>query len=161
MTVKKESFLEMNFCKQPLDITIIIRCFYSATNRFLRFHSKELYVGECTWHPDIFVKSKNILLHWDWSMTIPGQIQIVYLTVLTPRIPGVILIVYLTILTTRILGVMFEVVQIEKCESSRNPWTMRNYLQFSSVHLSYLIAEQTTKISLLPVRQSSTVKSIR
>ena len=48
MTVKKESFLEMNFCKQPLDITIIIRCFYSATNRFLRFHSKELYVGECT-----------------------------------------------------------------------------------------------------------------
>jgi len=145
MTVKKESFLEMNFCKQPLDITIIIRCFYSATNRFLRFHSKELYVGECTWHPDIFVKSKNILLHWDWSMTIPGKIQIVYLT----------------ILTTRILGVMFEVVQIEKCESSRNPWTMRNYLQFSSVHLSYLIAEQTTKISLLPVRQSSTVKSIR
>ena len=145
MTVKKESFLEMNFCKQPLDITIIIRCFYSAANRFLRFHSKELYVGECTWHPDIFVKSKNILLRWDWSMTIPGQIQIVYLTVLT----------------TRILGVIFEVVQIEKCESSRNPWTMRNYLQFSSVHLSYLIAEQTTKISLLPVRQSSTVKSIR
>ena len=38
-------------------------------------------------------------------MTIPGQIQIVYLTVLTTRIPGVILIVYLTILTTRILGV--------------------------------------------------------
>ena len=54
-------------------------------------------------------------------MTIPGQIQIVYLTVLTTRIPGVILIVYLTILTTRILGVIFEVVQIEKCESSRNP----------------------------------------
>ena len=69
MTVKKESlfFLEMNFCKQPLVITIIIRCFYSATNRFLRFHSKEVHVWVCTWHPDVFVKSKSILLYWGWS----------------------------------------------------------------------------------------------
>ena len=124
MTVKKESlfFLEMNFCKQPLVITIIIRCFYSATNRFLRFHSKELYVGECTWHPDIFVKSKNILLHWDWSMTIPGKIQIVYLTVLTPRIPGVILIVYLTILTTRILGVKWCRLRNVNLQETQEPW---------------------------------------
>ena len=122
MTVKKESFLEMNFCKQPLDITIIIRYFYSATNRFLRFHSKELYVGECTWHPDIFVKSKNILLRWDWSMTIPGQIQIVYLTVLTTRIPGVILIVYLTILTTRILGVKWCRLRNVNLQETHEPW---------------------------------------
>jgi len=159
MTVKKESFLEMNFCKQPLVITIIIRCFYSATNRFLRFHSKELYVGECTWHPDIFVKSKNILLHWDWSMTIPGKIQIVlsYCTHNQNSRSHIDCLSYYT----HNQDSRSEVVQIEKCESSRNPWTMRNYLQFSSVHLSYLIAEQTTKISLLPVRQSSTVKSIR
>ena len=66
--VKKESlnFLEMYSFEQSLDITIISH-FYITINRCLRFHSKEVHVWVCTWHPDVFVKSKSILLYWGWS----------------------------------------------------------------------------------------------